>query len=49
MRIEALTHRRVLVRELQDPMAEALLRGQFAAGDTIAVDSDGASFAFEKA
>ena len=41
--------KRVLVRELQDPLAEALLRGEFSDGDTIAVDSDGASFSFEKA
>ena len=41
--------KRVLVRELQDPLAEALLRGEFGAGDTVAVDSDGSSFAFEKA
>ncbi len=40
--------KRVLVRELQDPLAEALLRGQFGQGDTIAVDSDGTSFSFEK-
>jgi ATP-dependent Clp protease ATP-binding subunit ClpB len=41
--------KRVLVRELQDPLAEALLRGRFAGGDTIDVDSDGDSFSFEKA
>ncbi len=41
--------KRVLVRELQDPLAEALLRGEFSDGDTIAVDSDGASFSFQKA
>jgi ATP-dependent Clp protease ATP-binding subunit ClpB len=41
--------KRVLVRELQDPLAEALLRGEFSDGDTIAVDSDGASFSFKKA
>jgi ATP-dependent Clp protease ATP-binding subunit ClpB len=41
--------KRVLVRELQDPLAEALLRGRFAAGDTVSVDSDGASFTFAKA
>jgi ATP-dependent Clp protease ATP-binding subunit ClpC len=39
--------KRVLVRELQDPLAEALLEGRFTAGDTIKVDSDGASFSFE--
>ncbi|MBT8451048.1 MAG: AAA family ATPase [Deltaproteobacteria bacterium] len=41
--------KRVLVRELQDPLAEALLRGEFSDGDTIAVDSDGTSFSFQKA
>ncbi|UCH30418.1 MAG: AAA family ATPase [Myxococcales bacterium] len=41
--------KRVLVRELQDPLAEALLRGEFSAGDTVAVDSDGVSFIFDKA
>ncbi|MBT8468510.1 MAG: AAA family ATPase [Deltaproteobacteria bacterium] len=40
--------KRVLVRELQDPLAEALLRGRFGDGDTVAVDSDGTSFSFEK-
>ncbi len=40
--------KRVLVRELQDPLAEALLGGQFGEGDTIAVDSDGTSFSFGK-
>ncbi|UCF47544.1 MAG: AAA family ATPase [Myxococcales bacterium] len=41
--------KRVLVRELQDPLAEALLRGRFSAGDTIEVDVDGDAFTFEKA
>jgi len=41
--------KRVLVRELQDPLAEALLRGRFTAGDTIEVDTDGDAFTFEKA
>ena len=40
--------KRVLVRELQDPLAEALLRGEFTSGDTIAVDSNGDSFTFTK-
>ncbi len=40
--------KRVIVRELQDPLAEALLRGRFAAGDTVEVDSDGVAFRFEK-
>ncbi|MGB9337896.1 MAG: hypothetical protein WCB63_01615 [Polyangiales bacterium] len=41
--------KRVLVRELQDPLAEAILRGEFAEGDTVTVDSDGVSFSFSKA
>ena len=41
--------KRVLVRELQDPLAEALLRGEFTAGDTVEVDSNGDSFTFMKA
>ena len=41
--------KRVLVRELQDPLADALLRGGFSAGDTIEVDVDGESFTFAKA
>jgi len=41
--------KRVLVRELQDPLAEALLRGEFSAGDTVLVDTDGLSFTFGKA
>jgi ATP-dependent Clp protease ATP-binding subunit ClpC len=40
--------KRVLVRELQDPLAEALLHRQFTAGDTIAVDFDGQSFSFHR-
>jgi len=38
--------KRVIVRELQDPLAEALLRGEFKAGETITVDSEGDSFVF---
>jgi len=41
--------KRVLVREVQDPLAEALLKGRFTAGDTIKVDSDGVAFSFESA
>jgi ATP-dependent Clp protease ATP-binding subunit ClpC len=41
--------KRVLVRELQDPLAEALLDGRFTAGDTIKVDSDGVEISFESA
>ena len=38
--------KRVLVRELQDPLAEALLRGEFRSGDRVRVDSDGTGFSF---
>jgi ATP-dependent Clp protease ATP-binding subunit ClpB len=41
--------KRVLVREVQDPLAEALLRQEFRAGDTITIDSDGDSFVFVRA
>ncbi len=41
--------KRVLVRELQDPLAEALLRGEFRAGDSVRVDSDGTGFSFSAA
>jgi ATP-dependent Clp protease ATP-binding subunit ClpB len=41
--------KRILVRELQDPLAEALLRGRFAAHDTVEVGIDGSAFTFEKA
>jgi ATP-dependent Clp protease ATP-binding subunit ClpB len=41
--------KRVLVRELQDPLAEALLRGRFSDGDTVEVSTDGSGFSFEKA
>jgi ATP-dependent Clp protease ATP-binding subunit ClpB len=41
--------KRALVRHLQDPLAEALLRGRFVAHDGIEVDFDGAAFTFEKA
>ena len=41
--------KRVLVRELQDPLAEALLRGTFKAGATIVVGFDGESLSFDEA
>ncbi len=41
--------KRVLVGELQDPIAEAILRGRFASGDTVDVATDGDSFVFQKA
>jgi ATP-dependent Clp protease ATP-binding subunit ClpC len=40
--------KRVIVRELQDPIAEAILRGQFGDGDRIAIDAKGDSFRFSK-
>jgi len=40
---------RVILHELQDPMAEAMLKGGYTAGDTIRVDYDGSAFTFEKA
>ncbi|HSN83111.1 MAG TPA: AAA family ATPase [Polyangiales bacterium] len=41
--------KRALVRELQDPLAEALLRGRFAPTDAIQVDFQGGVFTFDKA
>jgi ATP-dependent Clp protease ATP-binding subunit ClpC len=41
--------KRVLVRELQDPLAEALLRREFEPGRTVVVDFDGASFSIAQA
>jgi ATP-dependent Clp protease ATP-binding subunit ClpB len=41
--------RRVILKNLQDPLAEAILRGGYAAGDTVLVDvKDGTTFTFEK-
>ena len=40
--------KRVLVREIQDPLAEALLRGDFSAGDVVQVTADGESFRFSR-
>lgn len=40
--------KRAIVRELQDPLADALLRGRFGDGDTIRVGFDGDIFTFEK-
>jgi ATP-dependent Clp protease ATP-binding subunit ClpA len=40
--------KRVLVRRLQDPLAEALLRGEFVNGDAIEVDTDGEGLSFRK-
>ena len=41
--------KRALVRELQDPLAEALLRGRFVQGDAIKVDFQDGIFTFDKA
>jgi ATP-dependent Clp protease ATP-binding subunit ClpA len=39
----------VILKSLQDPLAEAILRGGYAAGDTVLVDvKDGTTFTFEK-
>jgi len=40
--------KRVILRELQDPMAEALLRGGYAAGDTVRVDVEDGHLTFAK-
>ncbi|MBC7171288.1 MAG: AAA family ATPase, partial [Polyangiaceae bacterium] len=40
--------KRLILRELQDPMAEALLAGGYASGDTIVVDARGERFEFSK-
>ena len=41
--------KRVILKSLQDPMAEEMLRGGYAAGDTIRVDLRDGKFTFEKA
>ncbi len=38
--------KRAIVKHLQDPLAEEILRGGYAAGQTIRVDSDGSTFSF---
>ena len=40
--------KRVILKELQDPMAQAMLEGGYQAGDTIRVDVDGEEFTFAK-
>ena len=40
--------RRVILKNLQDPLAEAILRGGYAPGDAIVVDVKDAAFTFEK-
>lgn len=41
--------KRVLVRELQDPLADALLRGEFAPGTAVEVDTDGSELTLSSA
>ncbi len=41
--------KRVIQREVQDPLALALLRGEFAEGDTVRVDAHDGRVVFEKA
>jgi ATP-dependent Clp protease ATP-binding subunit ClpB len=41
--------KRVIQRNVQDPLALALLKGQFAAGDTVRVEGRDAQIVFEKA
>ena len=40
--------KRVILKNLQDPLAEALLRGGYQAGDTVSIDVDDGTFLFEK-
>ncbi len=40
--------KRVILKNLQDPMAQAMLEGGYASGDTIAVGADEDSFTFTK-
>ncbi len=40
--------KRVILRELQDPMAEAMLRGGYSSGDTVVVDFQDGEFSFAK-
>ncbi len=39
--------KRVILKNLQDPLAEQILRGGYSAGTTVKVDSSGESFSFE--
>ncbi len=41
--------KRTILKHLQDPLAEEMLRGGYGAGDTIRVDYDGKDFTFTKA
>jgi len=40
--------KRVILKHLQDPLAEAILRGGYEAGDTVFVDTNGEEFTFER-
>ena len=40
--------KRIIQREIQDPLALALLRGEFVEGDKIRVDARGGSLSFVK-
>ena len=39
---------RVILKNLQDPMAQAMLEGGYADGDTVAVDVESGDFSFSK-
>jgi ATP-dependent Clp protease ATP-binding subunit ClpB len=41
--------KRVILKNLQDPLAEAMLKGGYGAGDVVKVDFDGSQFTFDKA
>ena len=41
--------KRLIQREIQDPLALALLRGDYAEGDTVRVDEVGLGLVFERA
>ena len=40
--------KRVILKRLQDPLAEAMLRGGYGAGDTVMVDYVDGAFSFDK-
>src|SRR5690606_11959554 len=40
--------KRVILKHLQDPLAEAILRGGYGSGDTVVVDASGHEFTFER-
>ena len=40
--------KRVILKNLQDPLADSILRGGYSAGDTILIDLKGDEFTFEK-